>query len=343
LKRLHSILLLTLAIGVFAGRVAAQSSDQNLPTAVLGNEINGTISALDLGDSRLTRHYYAFEATPGDLIVTVNTRNLNGDIDVFTAVSFRPLTKVTIYQGITAPEVSKSLYFRSREILILRVEARTPNDDPGSYRITFGGSFQPFSGGIPVAENTPSETEPEKPGDRNAQRLSSVGATIPRPPGEIVEENKPEVAAEKPAEEKSAEEKPVTPPARRSTARNPRRTTTRGRTPPRTTRPAPPITEGAKIEPPKTEAEQPKVEDAKPSTGTEEAKPEEKPVTEKPSIQTTGGARLVIEQTDGTRIERPMSGIRRVIVEVNAIVIVSRTGRIERIAMSSVARMAIEP
>jgi hypothetical protein len=339
LKRLYSILILTLAVGAMTYPVSAQSSDQNLPTAVLATEINGTISALDVGDSRLTRHYYAFEATPGDLIVTVNSRNLNGDIDVFRAVSFRPLTKVTIYQGITAAEVSKSLYFRNREILILRIEARTPNDDPGTYRITFGGSFQPFSGGIPVAENTPSETEPDKPGERNAQRLSSVGATIPRPPGEIVEETKPEVVAEKPAEEK-----PVTPPAPRSTARtNPRRTN-RGRTPPRTTRPAPPRTEGARIEPPKTEAEQPKTEEAKPtSTPTEEAKPEEKPANERPSIQTGGGARLVIEQTDGTRIERPMSGIRRVIVESNAIVIVSRAGRIERIAMSSVARMAIEP
>src|SRR5689334_23544802 len=69
----------------------AQSNDQTLPTAVLTNEINGTIRALDVGDSRLTRHYYAFEATPGDLAITVNSRNLNGDVDVFTAVTFRPL------------------------------------------------------------------------------------------------------------------------------------------------------------------------------------------------------------------------------------------------------------
>ena len=77
---------------MFSGSgVAAQSTDQYLPTPVLTNEINGTISALDLGDSRLTRHYYAFEAKPGDLIVTVNSRNLNGDVDVFTAITFRPI------------------------------------------------------------------------------------------------------------------------------------------------------------------------------------------------------------------------------------------------------------
>jgi hypothetical protein len=140
----------------------AQSTNQELPTPVFSNEINGTIPPLDLGDSRLTRHYYAFEATPGDLIVTVNTRNLNADVDIFTAVTFRLLTKITIYAGTIPPEVTKSLYFRTRQILILRVEARTPNDDPGTYRVTLGGWFQPLSGGIPVAENIPVETEPRQ-------------------------------------------------------------------------------------------------------------------------------------------------------------------------------------
>ena len=158
--------------------------------------------------------------------MTVNSRNLNGDVDIFTAVTFRPLTKVTIYAGTIPPEVTKGLYFRTRQIVILRVEARTPNDDPGTYRITLGGSFQPFSGGIPVAENAPTETEPDKRDDNNVQRLSSVGATIPKPPGEVaVEEPKPaETEVEKPAEEK-----PVTPSpsARRNTPRTLRRGGTR--------------------------------------------------------------------------------------------------------------------
>jgi hypothetical protein len=311
----------------------AQSTNPELPTPVFSNEINGTIVPLDLGDSRFTRHYYAFEATPGDLIVTVNSRNLNGDVDVFTAVTFRPLTKITIYAGTIPPEVTKSLYFRTRQIVILRVEARTPNDDAGTYRITLGGSFQPFTGGIPVAENVPTETEPDKRADKNVQRLSSVGATIPRPPGEVaVEEPKP---AETPLE-KPAEEKPVTltPSARRNTPRTPPRRNPRGRTPTRTTPP--------KTETTKTETEQPKADEAKPPAE-EERKTEEKTATEKPPQETPPGARLIIEQTDGTRIERPMSTVRRVIVEANVIVIVLKTGRTERIPMASVARMAIEP
>ncbi|MGQ0761356.1 MAG: hypothetical protein ACT4OT_04995 [Acidobacteriota bacterium] len=338
LKFLRSILILLVASLAPAAlcHVAAQSTNPELPTPVFSNEINGTIAVLDLGDSRFTRHYYAFEATPGDLNVTVNSRNLNGDVDVFTAVTFRPLTKITIYAGTIPPEVQKSLYFRTRQIVILRVEARTPNDDAGTYRITLGGSFQPFSGGIPVAENAPTETEPDKRADNNVRRLSSVGATIPKPPGEVaVEEPKPaETEVEKPAEEK-----PVTPAptARRNTTRTPPRRNPRGRTPPRTSQTTPPKTETTK-----TETEQPKPEEEKPPAE-EERKTEEKPATEKPPQETPPGARLIIEQTDGTRIDRPMSTVRRIIVEANVIVIVLKTGRTERIPMASVARMAIEP
>lgn len=333
LLRFIPILLVVMLASAAGHPVAAQSTNQELPTAVLSNEINGKIVALDLGDSRLTRHYYAFEATPGDLLVTVNTRNLNGDVDIFTAVNFRPLTKITIYAGTIPPEVTKSLYFRTRQILIMRVEARTPNDDPGTYRITFGGTFQPFSGGIPVAENTAAETEAEKTDDKTLQRLSSVGATIPRPPGEIIEEPKP---AEAPAE-KPAAEKPETPApsARRNNPRTTSRRSTR-RTPPRNPRTTAPKTETAK-----TDKEQPKTEEPK-RAPEEERKTEEKTASEKPR-QEAPGARLIIEQTDGTRIDRPMSAVRRVIVDTNVIVIVLKTGRTERIPMASVARMAIEP
>src|SRR5207302_2090129 len=178
-KNLHALIFISASLIALCAEISyAQSTDQSLPTPVLSNEISATIRALDVGDPRLTRHFYAFEDMPGDLLITVNSRNLNGDVDIFTAVTFRPLTKITIYANTIPPEVTKSIYFRSNQILILRVEARTPNDDPGAYRITLGGSFKPFSGGIPVAENQePSETNAAG----NPNRLSSVGATIERP------------------------------------------------------------------------------------------------------------------------------------------------------------------
>lgn len=330
MKSLKSILVLfsALVLCVVAPAAYAQSSDQELPTAVLSNQITGRIAALDLGDSRLTRHFYAFEATPGDLLITVNSRNLNGDVDIFTAVNLRPLTKMSIYANTIPPEVTKSLYFRTRQILILRVEARTPNDDPGVYRITFGGTFQAFSGGIPVAKTEEEDADTAVTGSRKNKRLSSVGATIDEPVPEVkTEEAKTtEVATEKSAAETPTIKKP---------APNPRRTPTRparGRGT-RTTRPRSAPTETAKT---KT-SEQPGEETKPPTEG------EEKAPSEKPATQEVVGARLIIERTDGTRIDRPMSTVRRVIVEGNAIVIVMKTGRIDRLPMSLVLRMAIEP
>jgi hypothetical protein len=341
--KLRKLILLAITIGALAAvapNVLAQSSDPSLPTAVLSNEINGKINALDLGDARLTRHFYAFEGNAGDLLVTIDSKNLNGDVDVFTANTFRPLMKTSFYANTQTPEVTKGIYLRTRQILILRVEARPPGDEPGTYHIRFGGTFEKFSGGIPVAEASTAETETasEKSG---ANRLSSVGATIPRPVTETVETAEAKPSPEKPAEkpeETAAAKKPTTS-SRRTTNRNPRRTT----------RPAPVKTTPAKkAETAKTETEAPKTETSKPieekPAETEKAA-EAKPAAEKAKAQEVPvvGARLIIEEKDGTRIDRPMSTVRRVVIEGNMIVIVLKTGRTERIPMSDVARMVIEP
>jgi len=353
-KLRDSILFLMVIAGLcaFAPNSLAQSSDQGLPTPVLSNEINGKIKPLDLGDPRATRHFYAFEGSPGDLLITIDSKNLNGDIDVFTAETFRPLMKTTVYASSQSPEVTKGIYLRTHQILILRVEARTPGDEPGTYHVRFGGSFGRFSGGIPVAEASSADSE-ETTDKSGANRLTSVGATIPRPPSESVETAEakpspsptPESVAEKPAEETEAAKKTTASTSRRTTSRPPPR---------RGTRPAPKQTSStkktetaARIEPPKTETEAAKTETEKPS--------EEKPaVTEKPdetasssaktkTQETLPAARLIIEEKDGTRIDRPMSTVRRVTIEGNAIVIILKTGKIERVAMADVARMSIEP
>ncbi|HSQ24004.1 MAG TPA: hypothetical protein VLN44_06330 [Pyrinomonadaceae bacterium] len=316
-----------------------------MPTPVLTNEINGKIKALDLGDPRLTRHFYALEGSPGDLLITIDSRNLNGDIDVFTAVTFRPLMKTTVYASSQSPEVTKGIYLRAHQILILRVEARTPSDEPGTYHIRFGGTFERFSGGIPVAEASSAESE-ETPEKRGANRLSSVGATIPRPPTENVEtaEAKPSPSPEKAAEKTPAETETV----KKTTSNSSRRTTSRP-PPRRGTRPAPskPATSAKKSAPAKTESEAGKTEILPPAEekpGVSEKPAETSPPAEKPKTPVASlGARLIVEQKDGTRIDRPMSTVRRVVIEGSAIVIILKTGKIERIPMSDVLRMAIEP
>jgi len=352
-KLRNSILFLMVIAGLCAvapnGR--AQSSDQSLPTPILNNEINGRIKPLDLGDPRATRHFYAFEGSPGDLLITIDSKNLNGDIDVFTAVTFRPLMKTTVYASSQSGEVTKGIYLRTHQIMILRVEARTPSDEPGTYHIRFGGTFERFSGGIAVAEASSAESE-ETTEKSGANRLSSVGATIPRPPSVSVETAEakpspsptPETVAEKPAEETEAK-KTTASTSRRTNSRPPPRRSTRPASKPATSTKK---TETARIEPPpKTETETAKTETEKPS--------EEKPtVTEKPAETASSSAktktqealpaaRLIIEEKDGTRIDRPMSTVRRVTIEGNAIVIILKTGKIERIAMADVARMSIEP
>src|SRR2546421_1695144 len=259
-RLLVAALVASAVMCALATNTFGQSSDQSLPTAVLTNEINGKIAALDVGDPRATRHFYALGANAGDLLITVDSKNLNGDVDVFTAITFRPLMKTTVYATTQSPQVTKGIYLRTHQILILRVEARTPNDDAGTYHIRFGGSFEPFSGGIPVAENTtPAESSPEKSG---ANRLSSVGATIPRPPAEVTETSEAKPSPEKPAEKTTGEpeaakketEKPIAPTASRRTA---------ARAPRRGSRPAP-----ARRQPPvkktestaTTETETPKIE-----------------------------------------------------------------------------------
>src|SRR5262245_27278682 len=77
-----------------AANSLAQSLDARTPSPIRRNEVVGRISARDIGDARLTDHFYTFAGTPGDLLITIETRNLNGDIDVFTASGLRPLLKV---------------------------------------------------------------------------------------------------------------------------------------------------------------------------------------------------------------------------------------------------------
>jgi hypothetical protein len=301
--------------------LCAQSLDPNTPAAVRSNTVNGRIAARDLGDARLTDHYYAFTGTPGDLLITIQSQNLNGDVDVFTAGTLRPLLKLTLYAESSAP-ITKGIFLRRREDLILRVEARSPNDDEGTYRLYFGGSFEPIAGGPDIAETETPKTETATPAP-GTRRVNSVGARIAEPeppPAEVAAatpeptpEPTPEARPEREAERKPAAEKPAETTEEARPAPRPGRT----RRPPR--RPTPRNTETARAPKPET---------------TPEPKPEPEPET---------GPRLVIETTDGTLINRPMSGVKRVTVENGQVVVVGRDGKIDRILLANVVRMSIAP
>ena len=303
-----------------ATSVSAQSIDPNAPSPVRSNNVAGRIAARDLGDARFTDHYYAFTGTPGDLLITVQSTNLNGDVDVFTAGTLRPLLKLTLYAEIATP-VTKGIYLRKREDLILRIEARSPNDDEGTYRLRFGGSFEPIVGGPDIAETETPATEPARtPGTR---RVTSAGARIEEP-----EPPRTEVAAAptpEPTPEATPEAKPVETPA----ATPERSPEVEGE------RPAP--TRNTRGRRPAGRRPAPRTRDTTAASETPAPKPP--PVEPEPEV----GPRLVIETNDGTLINRSMSTVRRVTVENGQVVVVGRDGKIDRILLANVVRMSISP
>jgi hypothetical protein len=309
------LLLLVLAAGA-----RAQSTEIEYPTPVRASEISGTIAPRDLGDARLTRYFYSFTGTPGDLIVTVESGNLEGDVDVFTAGVLRPLAKISLYAGGGKSGGSKTIYLRTRESLILRVEARTPNDNEGSFRVRFEGAFEPIGADVPDPQPViPTLSSASAPKGR---RVTATGARIEEPEPEPTATVQPEtIAPTAPATEPPAD--PVETRTTAKTTKPPKPTTTRtsrARTPRSTrTRPAP--------------------------TPRRRRTPVETPPVAEPSpvVEPASGPRLIIETRDGMKVERYMTTVRRVTVERGQIVIVTTDGKVERQPMSNVLRMAIEP
>lgn len=338
-------LLLSISICIAVLDAAAQSLEISAPAPITASELAGRITARDIGDARYTDHYYTFVGNPGDLIVTVESRNLNGDVDVFTSVGLRPLLKFTVYAESSAP-IRKSIFLRRREELILRVEARTPNDDEGVYRVTFGGSFEALPQSLLADSGTqPSESEiASTSSSQKGRRVSSVGARInePEPP--------PQEVVAVPTPEPSPESRPTT---ETPAASEPERTSTPTRTPRRTagrrSRSRPPATETAETAKPKTETETAATPEEKPAEPTStrrstSRRAQPRPTVEQPAEQEPDvGPRLVIETADGTLINKSMSTVRRVMVENGWVVVVSKDGRIQRILLSQIVRMSITP
>ena len=345
-KTLARVIWIFLLLASGAGLSVAQSTDVAWPSPIRSNEVRGTIAARDLGDPRVTDHYYAFTGTPGDVLITVDSRNLNGDIDVFTASSLRPLLKFTVYAGSSAP-ITKSIYLRRQEDLILRVEGRTPDDNEATYRLRLGGAFAPITSG-PLAEHEDAlQHSSVAEVSKGSKRVSSVGARIDEPPSEVAETPKPEPTPDVPTE---TVPKPVT--TARSTTRN-----NRTRRP--VTRKARPVQPPKEVEATKSDEAVAK-DDTAEKTTTESAETKKPEVTARParkgkSTRATpapqpvapqetddGGPRLVIETSDGTLINRSMGGVRRVTVENGQVVVIGKDGKIQRIPLANVVRMIIQ-
>jgi hypothetical protein len=363
------VIVLALQFAVLAVGAAAQSSDPEQPTPALSSEITGRIAPRDVGDSRRTRHFYTFGAQSGDLELTVEGSNLEGDVDLFTAVTLRPLAKVTLYAGLGSA-VTRTVFLRRAESLILRVQARTPNDAEGSYRIRLGSTFVPAvaASTTETAEPSPAESAAASPArTTTGRRVTSTGARIdePRP------EPTPDVAIAAATPEATPEPAPT--PSGRTTGRGRtgmRRAGSRAGTTPNTaTRDAerPRDETAARDETPAETSPAATPEETAPARtntrtnrgraargragaarrgGQTQADAAPEAATAEPAAPTgleLPGTRLVLELREGGRLEREMSEVRRVTVERGLIVITLRSGRIERQPLSNVLRMSIEP
>lgn len=316
--RTGAILLLSLLAGSVI--VAGQSTDQRYPTAITADNISGTIGARNIGDSRKTDHYYAFDGKQGDIFINVVYENLNADIDIYLIDGLRLMTRIVALADHGLTETGRIVYLRKPERLLLRVSGRTPNDDPGKYTIKFAGSFVALSGNeYKDVPDLPKVSVPVTTQQRDADTKDRVVSAEPERNKrlEVVveervansEEARPVPAPENTAAKPAATEKEPersSPPAstRRSTSSRQRRTNNRANRP---AEPAQPRIETKKQEP-AAEAEQ----------------------------------KLVVVFRDGAKIDVSMNDVLRFSLDSGMLVIVQKNGRIRRFQMKDIARFAVE-
>ena len=359
------LIFLTVICPVGTAAVFGQSTQQDLPTPITGNDISGTIRARDIGDSRLTTYYYILKSDQGDLFVNLVTKNFTGDIDVFTADGLKPMTKIVVYADYGESETGRAIYFRKPEKLILRVQGRSPNDDDATFRLKFGGSLAALSPDeIPTGPEIPKTTAE----NRGGIRVNSVGTILPPLP-------KP---AEPEAEKNTAAETPLERPERRATARTASPENVPAVEKEKTevelvvTDPVKPTTTAANERPPRnrrgktarntTAEKQEKPQtvddntaDAAPAipagtrrkgspgfrTLTGDAAPTAKKSAE-PTADPLASINLVIQFKDGNVLERKMSEVTRFSVDKGVLVVVLKAGGTTRYPLGEVAKVTIE-
>ncbi len=336
---------------LFSFTVSAQSTDANFPTAVSSNEIEGMIKARDVGDSRVTSYFYTFDGGQGDVFINVVTKNFTGDIDVFAAEGLRPLTKMVVYAEASESETGRIVYLRKAERLILRVEARSPNDDPATFRIKFAGSF------VALAPQKPQDIPTIKTSEVIAEsgvRVNSVGTIVevlPKAPLPAEErrvatetvatakekEKKTKAPAKKPvvivteppattvsSEKKPPPKKPVkTPPAKKPVPAS--------RTPKKPEGPEVNTVFKKSSKPKSAAAEKPPPKPAKPT----------QPAAERPP-DPMASIRLVVQLKDGNVIERPMNEVQKFSVDKGVLTVVAKDGSTVKYSILDVAKVTIE-
>ncbi len=280
-----------------------------------------------MGDSRQTSYFYAFEGVQGDIFINVVTKNLTGDIDVFTADSLQPLTKMVLFADSSFNETGRLIYLRKPARLILRVEGRTPNDDPATFRIKFAGSFVALA--AIETEDAPVVERSER-NENSGIRVNSVGTIIEVLPQPVEEKRSIE------AEEKSLPEDTKTGIGERSIKDRP---STRSK-------PAPEVKTVFGGRPPKTKEpsteEAPTKTDANTSGARRDRRDSMPPSPKVRPPDPLASINLIILMKDGGSIERPMNEVVRFSVDKGVLTVVTKDGKTTRFSILNVERVTIQ-
>ncbi len=306
-----SFILCFAATLIFLGAspTVSQSINQNLPTPVTGPEIRGRIKARDIGDSRLTTYFYAFDGEQGDVFINVVTKNFNGDIDIFTVDGLRPLTKIVIYASGGLDETGRLVYLRKPERLLLRIEGRTPDDDPATFAIKFAGSFvalKPIKG---AADLGPVAKEIDDPG---GVRLNSAGAVIADPTSSKasqsdVKKSPSDTEAGKAASKTSTDKKEVKKLADGRTGEGTGSSKTSEAA--KTTKSPPAVGKESNIE------------------------------TKKDPL---AGVKFIVMLKDGTSFQRPMNEVQRFSADKGFLLVITKDGAIVRYLLTDIASITMQ-
>ena len=282
-------------------------------------------------------------------MISVQYSNLNGDIDLFTSDGMRPLAKIGLVASDNLIKVERTVFLRLHEKLILRVEAKSANDDPGRYQIHFAGTFEPIAD---AGEAPTPPTVEAKPNSTNRRRVTTAGEVIIEPEPEPV-----------------AKVEPPPKPARSCSSAKPKTRPTRGTATPtaarRQSRPraaARPRARQEKLGPETktttTASATPPAENdpSSAAAGTPPARPNPKKPATRSTARTTpavpapapapdpmANARLVVETRDGGLHEHYLRDVRRFSVEKGILLVIMKDGKTERQPMSNVLRVVIEP
>jgi hypothetical protein len=368
----------TLTFGAFRG--SAQSNDLSYPTAITENQITGQIKARDIGDPRSTTYYFMFNGRQGDLFVNIVTKNLNGSVDIFAVDGMRPFANILVYADILQSETGRVLYLRKPEKLILRIQGRSPNDDPADFQIKFAGGFE---AAVPTADEPPVPKVAELTENNSGIRVNSVGTIIaqkpkpkPTPKAAIAEtakiDERPEPTPAPEATQSKVEtvEKPVVEdavPVQEKVAEAtelpetkepaPIKSTANKRSPRNSNKPSNPPNENSTVST-KKPTETAVADDSEKNAETPTTNPVSKTGRKPPKVVVTdttakssdtepkpnplANVNLVILFKDGTKVQRPMTEVLRFTADQTTLTVVSTNGRIAKFSILEVSSVTIQ-